>query len=227
MPMPRDEAWTIRQKMTGVLLRQARHDAGKTLKECGQVLGLSSGAVSAIEHGRRSVSLPELEMLAYYLRVPLERLLDGGAELAPTVVEVLPSVEVLALRHRIIGALLRQACLDRDLSPTDFAKQAGVSARQLSQYEMGQKPIPLVELESLAEVLELPLSHFLEEGLGPIGEQQRRDRESQHFVALPPEVRDFVVQPANLPYLRLAMSLGTVPAVHLRNIAASLLEITL
>ena len=47
--MPQNEMWTIRQKITGVLLRQARVDSGKTLKECGRALGLSSSALSAIE----------------------------------------------------------------------------------------------------------------------------------------------------------------------------------
>ena len=65
--MPQQEALILKQKITGVLLRQARQDAGKSLKECGQVLGLSSGAISAIERGKRAISLPELEMLAYYL----------------------------------------------------------------------------------------------------------------------------------------------------------------
>lgn len=225
--MPKNEAWTIRRKMTGVLLRQARTDAGKTLKECGRVLGLSSGAVSAIERGRRAVSLPQLEMLAYYLRVPLERLLNGDTDLTRTPDEELPSSEMLVLRHRIIGALLRQARSDSGLSQTDLAKEVGVSKRRLSQYELGEKPIPLTELAAMAAALDLPLTHFLDEGIGPLGKQQRRDREWKQFVELPPEVRAFVLNTTNLEYLRLAMSLSTVPADGLRSIATSLLEITL
>ena len=45
--MAQPEKWTLRQKIIGVLLRQARLEVGKTLKECGQVLGFSSGVVSA------------------------------------------------------------------------------------------------------------------------------------------------------------------------------------
>lgn len=225
--MSQKEAWTIRQKMLGGLLRQARKEAGKTLKECGGVLGLSSGAVSAIEHGRRAISLPELEVLAYYLRVPLDRLLSDNAESTRTPDEELPNSEMLTLRRRIVGALLRKASVDQNLSAAELAKKLGISQKQLSQYELGEKPIPLVELEALAEILELPMSYFLDEGVGPLGQQQRRDKEWQQFAALPDPVRTFVAEPTNLAYLQLAMSLSAVPAEGLRDIAGSLFDITL
>lgn len=225
--MPENKAWILRQKILGVLVRQARTGAGKSLKECGLVLGLTSGAISAIEYGRRAISLPELEILAYYLRVPLEFFLDGAAETASVPVEELPSEELLALRQRIVGAALRQARLDLDLSQTELAKSIGVSKRKLSQYELGEKPIPLVELEAMTDILQVPMAHFLNEGVGPIGEEQQRQRDWQRFSDLSPEVRSFVLEPANQGYLQLAMSLSNVPADRLRNIAASLLDITL
>ena len=167
--MAQNEASKVRQKITGVLLRQARMDAGKTLKECGRVLGVSSGAISAIEHGRRSISLPELEILAYYLGVPLDRLLNGGTKTLRTPVEELPSSELLALRHRIIGAVLRQARLELDLNQNELARSAGMSRRRLSQYELGERPVPLTHLAALAGILEIPMDVFMDEGLGPIG----------------------------------------------------------
>lgn len=226
--MPQPEAWTIRQKIIGVLLRQARLEAGKSLKECGQVLGLSSGAVSSIEHGKRAISLPELELVAYYLGVPLNHLLNHDAVLSTLEADDdLPKEEVLALRHRIIGASLRQARRDLDLSQAELARMIGLSKGRMSQYELGERPIPLVELEALAEALEVSLAYFLDEGVGPVGERQQQEKEWQQFAELAPEVRAFVLEPANLGYLQLAMSLSDVPANGLRNIAANLLDITL
>ncbi len=225
--MPENEARILRQKITGVLVRQARVDAGKSLKDCGLVLGLTSGAISAIEYGRRAISLPEIEMLAYYFGVPLEYFLDGGTEAANTPAEELPSEELLKLRHRIVGASLRQARLNLDLSQSELSKSIGVSKRKLSQYELGETPIPLVELEAMTEILQVPLAYFLDEGVGPVGEEQQRQREWRRFSDLSPEVRSFVLEPANQAYLQLAMSLSAVPADRLRNIAASLLDITL
>ena len=225
--MAREEAWTIRQKTLGALLREARKDAGKTLKDCGSALGLSSGAISAIEHGRRAISLPELEILAFYLKAPLDRLLFDSADSTRALDEELPSAAMLTLRHRIIGALLRKARAGKNLSEAELAKTVGISGKQYAQYELGEKPIPLVELEALAGILELPMSYFLDEGVGPLGKQQRRDREWQQFAALPDPLRAFVAEPTNLAYLQLAMSLSVVPAEGLRDIAGSLLDITL
>jgi transcriptional regulator with XRE-family HTH domain len=224
--MLQPEARTLRQKIIGVLLRQARQEAGKSLKECGQVLGLSSSAVSSIEHGKRAVSLPELELLAYCLGISLDYLLNNEAAPPSPSAEDLPGEEALMLRQRIIGALLRQARLELDISQAELAEKVGLSKRRLPQYEHGQKPIPLVELEAMAEVLEVPLTYFLDEGVGPMGKQQQREKEWRQFAELPPDVRAFVLQPVNLGYLRLAMRLSAVPSDGLRNIAASLLDIT-
>lgn len=225
--MAQNEAGKVRQKITGVLLRQARTDAGKTLKECGSVLDLSSGTVSAIEHGRRSISLPQLELLAYYLEVPLERLLNADAKPARKPVEELPSAELLVLRHRIIGTVVRRARTDLDLSQAELAKQAGVSKNRLSQYELGERPIPLPELETLAEVLGISMSRLADEGIGPIGERQQLDKQVRQFSQLDPEVRRFILEPDNVGYLRLAMSLSEASSEKLRNIAANLLDITM
>ena len=225
--MPLDEAFAIQQKITGVLLRQARTGAGRTIKECSQVLGISSGALSAIEHGRRSISLPELELLAFYLKVPVDQLLNGGTAPARRPTDELPSRELIALRHRIIGALVRESRIELDLDQADLAKQIGVSKRRLEQYEMGERPIPLVELELLTQTLDIRMRDLLDEGVGPVGEQQRLEREFRQFSELLPEIREFVLEPTNSAYLELAMSLSVVPAEKLRNVAASLLEITL
>jgi len=225
--MSQPVAWTLRQKILGVSLRQARLQAGKTLKECSHVIGLSSAALAAVERGERGISLPELEMLAYYLDVAVEQLLNGSEPPERVPAEDLPGEELLSLRHRIIGALVRQVRLERDLTQAQLARQAGISADRLSQYELGEKSIPLVELQALAETLGVPWMHFLDEGIGPVGEQQQLDREWQQFAQLPPGVRAFVLEPTNLSYVQLAMSLSAVPADGLRNIAASLLDITL
>jgi transcriptional regulator with XRE-family HTH domain len=225
--MPQQAAWTIRQKITGVLLRQARLDAGKTLKDCGEILGLSPSTVSSIEYGERGISLPELEILAFYLEIPIDQLLNGSAAPTDEPIDEIPNEELMVLRHRIIGALLRQARMSQDLTQAELAKAIGVSAARMSQYELGEKPVPLVELEALASQLDVPLSHFLDEGVGPVGKRQQLERDWQRFSNLPPDVRRFVLESTSLRYLELAMALSAVPADKLRNIAASLLEITL
>jgi transcriptional regulator with XRE-family HTH domain len=61
----------IRTKKLGVLLRDARLASRKTLQECAEAVGVSKGVFKSYEEGRRSPSLPELEVLPQTIHQPL------------------------------------------------------------------------------------------------------------------------------------------------------------
>ena len=86
--------------------------------------------------------------------------------------------------------------------------------------------VSALESAARAEELGLPVSHFLDEGIGSIGERELQDRQYEEFKALPDDVRAFVVKPVNVAYLRVAMHLAHMPADTIRRIAEGLLEIT-
>jgi len=220
-----EEKLILRNRIIGLLLRDARERAEKTKRECAEALGVSSGAITAYEDGRKSISLPELEVLAYLLDTPVEHFWGHDPQLTAEE-EPLPLQEVLALRHRIVGALLRQARLEADLSQKELAEVVGCSAGRLSSYEYGTRPIPLAELELLAQRLNLPMEHFLDAQEGPVGEWQRREEAVRYFCELPEEVQDFISRPINVKYLEVAMKLAEMPAGGLRDIAEGLLDIT-
>jgi transcriptional regulator with XRE-family HTH domain len=137
-----------------------------------------------------------------------------------------PLQEVLALRHRIVGALLRKARMEADVSQKELAQVLNCSSKRLSSYEYGERPIPLAELELLAQHLHLPLEYFLDNQEGPVGEWQRQQEAWCRFQELPEEIREFIVQPINVRYLEVAMKLSQMPAGGLRAIAEGLLDIT-
>ncbi len=223
--MQRSEVATIRRKILGVLLRNARLRAGMTIKDAAQATGFSSSAISAYEYGRRDLSLPHLEVLAYTYQVPVtyfwsdDPIGDNGDR-------ELPIDEAMALRRRIIGVLLRQARLEAGYSQKDLARVLGCSAGRISNYEFGRTDIPLVELETLADYLDVPISYFLDQGLKPSGEQVAGIDELERLAQLPEDVRQFMLQPGNLLYVRVAMQLSTLSAEALRNVAEGLLDIT-
>ena len=66
----------LRQKIIGVLIKKARLEANKSLKETAQVLDCSSDHLSKYESGEKAPSLPELEMMARFFSVTLMDLLD-------------------------------------------------------------------------------------------------------------------------------------------------------
>lgn len=219
-------ALNVRAKMLGVLLRDARQYAERTAKECAEVLGVTPAAYGAYEAGEKSPSLPELELLAFFLDVPLTHFW-GQTTLSekPAGAAAVPPPTMLELRDRMIGARLRQARLDARLKLKDFADALGVSAAVLSDYEFGQRPVPLPELEVIVNRLGLDLEALLEPQ-GVVGEWESAQRLFERFRQLPPDVREFVVNPVNVQYLHLAQRLSRMPAEQLRSIAAGLLEIT-
>jgi transcriptional regulator with XRE-family HTH domain len=220
-------ARTVRSKIIGVLIRDARQVRQQSLEACAAAAGCPAETLQAFETGQASPSLPELEMLAYTLDVPLsyfwgDTVLSQKREPAR---RALPAAEVAALRQRIVGALLRQARQKARLEAAEVAEGVGITPAGLTAYELGQKPVPLPELEALAARLGVPIEHFLE-AQGPVGEWDSTQRAYERFRQLPPDLREFVSRPMNESYLRLAQRLSQMPARELRGIAASLLEIT-
>lgn len=220
-------AQALRARITGVLIRDARDVRGQTPAECAAAMGATEAALVAYEAGRASPSLPELELLAYQLDVPLtyfwgERVLS---QQAPAPRAALPTAEITALRNRIIGVQLRQARQAARLAPEAVAAALGLSPESLSAYETGLEPVPLAVLEAAATHLQLPLDHFVESN-GPVADWDRTRRALDRVRQLPPELREFVSQPVNESFLRLARHLSELPVDQLRAIAASLLEIT-
>ena len=222
-----DMTRAMRAKILGVLLKDARLAAGKTIRDCADLLGCSVSSCTAYEAGSKSLSLPQLELLAYFFKTPLTHFWGGQAisEAQQNSPAELPSESLTDLRDRIIGAQLRAARKQLKVRLQDLAEEAGVSPGRLSAYELGRRPVPLPQLEALVARRGLTLEHFLERQ-GPVGEWDSARRDFERFQQLPPELREFVSQPLNESYLRLARQLSLLSADKLRGIAESLLDIT-
>jgi transcriptional regulator with XRE-family HTH domain len=215
----------LRNRIIGVLLRNARERAEKTKRECAAALGVSTSTITAYEEGRKSISLPELEILTYLTDAPMTYFFEHAPQLEAEE-EPVQLEEILSLRHRIVGALLRQARLEAELTQKDLAEAIACSPSCLSSYEYGDRPIPLAELEILARRLDLPVEHFLDNQDGSVGEWQRQQEAWRRFYELPQGIQEFVTQPINIRYLEVAMKLAQMPVGGLRAIAEGLLDIT-
>ncbi len=222
--MPRKdgkEALVLRSKILGILLRKARTKAGKSQKECAQALNCSPHTISQYEYGRKGISLPELEVLAYLFDVPLTDFWDEEAVFEEEE-KKMPSPEKVISRRNIIGVMLRQARLEKGLTQKACAQALGCPPSRISQYERGERAIPLPELEVLADLCQVPTTYFLADQLFP--PDQTADLEK--LAEMPPDVKDFVLEPLNLLYIKAAMRLGNMSVESLREFAASLLDIT-
>ena len=219
------EALALRRKIMSVLILGARLKAGKTKRDCAAALDMSVSAYSACEDGRHDLSLPELEVLANFLKTPITAFFDKPERLVVDEPE-LPYEQIIELRQRIIGALLRKARVEKGKSSRDVADLLGVTTQRLTEFEFGAKPVPLALLEELADVLDVSMSYFIDEGVGVIGEQELLRHQFDRFGELPEDVRHFVTHPTNISYLRVAQRLSDMTTAQLRNIAAAILDIT-
>ena len=216
----------LRSKKLGVLIRDARLAARKTLPECAGLVGVTSGVLRAWEEGRKAPSLPELEVLAYTLHLHLHHFWSKEAisdDAQITKQMNLPAL--IAVRQRLVGALLRQQRENASLSLRTLSEKSGVSTARLKAFEMGERPIPLPELESLLVLLDCQIETIFDH-TGPIGQWMSQQKAVQDFLQLPAELQSFVTKPVNRPYLELAMKLSSMSTEKLRSVAEDLLEIT-
>ncbi len=216
----------LKRKILGVKIRHARSRAGLNLKEVGQALGVSSTTVSDIEYGRREVTLPQLEVMALIFNVPVIYFWSDDVISEPNL--DFPTQQAIALRQRVIGVLLRQARTEAGRTQEELAKLLGVPASRISGYEFGKTEIPLSELEILADSLRVSLNYFLDKGIQPNGTNGTATSldDIANYSKLPPEVKEFLANPANLLYINIAMKLSDLSAETLRTLAEGLLEVT-
>jgi transcriptional regulator with XRE-family HTH domain len=215
----------LRNRIIGVLLRDARQRAGRDKAECADVLGVSPSTIDAYEEGRAPISLPELEALGYVLGTPIDRFWETEPKLEADE-DTHDFRAMLRLRSRIIAALLRQARLEANMTQQELAEVLGCSPGRISDYERAELPIPVADLELLGRYLGVPLEHFLDGQKGTVGAWHRQQAVDRRFHELPEDVQAFVARPVNVKYLEVAMRLSRMSASKLRSIAEGLLEIT-
>lgn len=213
-----------RAEILARLIQDARIHARRSPDECAEVLGISTDEYSKIEATERDISLPELEVLGMFLKVPmayfwgsltLEEAKEADYELYQS------------LRQRIIGALLRQARIQADLSSEELASAIDTNVEQIDAYESGTEAIPYFQLEKLASELNVSIQYFTNEEHGPLAQYETDQYLQKKFENLPPEVKAFVAEPINLSYLETAMRLSEMDVAKLRSIAEGILDITL
>lgn len=212
-----------RARYLGTLIAEARENAGLLAGDCAQALGMPAEAYELVEQGELPLSLPQLEVLAMVLKVPMAYFWRGEQL---TEAPEIDFASYMALRQRIVGVSLRQARLDAGWSVEQLADEAGLPPAQVEAFERGDEPIPYLVLDSLVDLLDASLNDFTLEHDGPLGRHERTLARRQSFADLPEDVQVFVAEPGNLIYLQTAMRLSAMDVDRLRAIAEGILDIT-
>lgn len=213
-----------RANLLSSLIKKAREEAGSSAEDCAKILNLAPEDYNSLEEHPVNLSLPQLESLALFLKVPMSHFW-GSVE--PEAVRQQLDYELYrSLRQRIIGVKLYQARIQANLSSQELADQLGISVDMLNIFELGQEPIPYFDLERFASTLDIPLTDFTEESSGPMVEHESIMLSQHRFEHLPPDVKAFIIEPVNLSYIKTAMRLSEMDVDKLRSIAEGILDIT-
>lgn len=220
------ESFRLRKKMLGVLIRDARLNAARTIEDCARLLNVQSQTIEIWELGDASPTLPELELLAYYLDVPVSHFWGQKTIESDKSPQNNVQTEYVALRNRMIGALLRQAREEQELSFEDLAEHSYIDVETLQHYEAGNLPIPMHELSILSGIVNRNMDFFLETS-SYVGELLRMHEEWKHFSALDADVREFAANPLNIGFIKIAITFSQMPVEKLRQAAEGMLEISM
>jgi transcriptional regulator with XRE-family HTH domain len=218
--------YAIRAKMLGVLVRDARLNAARTEEECARIMNVALEEYVAWEYGDLSPSLPQLEILAFYLGVPVSHFWGQNTLQDEYDESSRAELEYMQIRTRLIGALLQQARTQAGLSLEELADDAGIAPELLQQYELGEAAIPMHQLNVLASGVKQNMSYFIETS-GSIGELLAMREAYQKFIELPEDIREFVSNPVNVGFIEIAIMFSQMPTDKLRSVGSSIVDITM
>lgn len=221
------DAQESRKAEIGRRIRTFREEYGKSLNEFAEGIGISPDELAAYEEGTISPSLPMIEIISFYLEVPVPIILglESAQEKENHKFDSEKIALILELRNKIIGATLRKERLDQEKSPEEVSEAAGISVDELTQIEMGEKNTPIEELELIADKLNLSVQ-AMQDQRGPVSKWMAQQDAHESFSQLSPVLQEFVGKPINHPYLELAQNLSELSVKKLRELAEGLLEIT-
>lgn len=222
--MSDQQSFSLRSKMLGAMLREARLESGKSIRESADLIGISPSTLSSYEHGRKAITLPELEVLAYTFDVPLRAFWSRDLPIVDHR-PALDAARAIPLRNRVIAVQIKLHRQEAGLTQSQVAERTGMPISRISAYERGKRGIPLPELEALATTLGHKLEDYRDMD-GPIGRWALRNQAFDRFTQLSPELQAFASDPANRPFLELALNLSHMPSDRLRSISRALQDVT-
>lgn len=222
-----DQYFILRARMLGVLIRDARMKASRLEADCAHVVGVSPETFINWEFGDESPTLPQLELLANFLHIPIshfwsQKTLVNDSNTSATQTQH----TYFEIRDRMIGLMLRQAREQANLSVDELAHESGVDAQIIAQYELGELPIPMHHLNALANEVNKNISYFLDYS-GQVGELLAMQEQWKHFAQFPEDVRAFAANPVNIGFIEIAVMLSKMPTDKLRSVGASIVDITM
>lgn len=204
----------------------AREACGKTVKECGLLLNIPTSRLKNYEAGKYVPSLPEIEALSFLYRIPILAFFQQDA--VENLLHTPGSVQIqrlVEIRQLIIGTRIHLAREKAKISVKQLSKTTSIPTSRIKRYEEGAKPIAIDDLQKIIDALNLNLDDFFDHE-SPLGNWQNTQSKNIVFEHLPEEIKDFIADPNNLRYLKVAHNLSEIGMDTFINLSDSLVELT-
>ena len=221
------QAVVLERKIIGVLIRAAREKAQRTVAQAAQQLRTTPARIQQYERGSREISMLDLEILAHFFQTPIAFFLNRDLPIAQEP-PAPPLAEELRTRRGLLGAKLKQARLAAGKSVQECAQVIERTPVAVDKYERGASDILITELQRLTEFLGVNLTQF---AASPHTRQEPRPDalsgvvDTEAWERLPHEVREFVLDPTSLPYLRMALKFRDLPTSKLQELGEIMLVV--
>lgn len=154
---------TLRAHKLAALIVDARLYARRTQEETCALLNWDITHLENLENAVVPPSLPELEAMAAIYAVPVDHFF-GSTSLS----DGMPKLRVetmrqrLELRNRILGAMIMQARSRRNFSRDDLSMATNLTIEEITDYELGQVPIPVTDLEDITHILQIDVFDWID-----------------------------------------------------------------
>lgn len=207
-----------RSRQLGKVLETSRENAEKTLIKTAAFLGVSPDDLLRFERGETTPSLPQLEVLAEVFRVSVHDFIDPATRMQSVrklEAEKVPSL--VDVRSRIIAIQLKRARISQNIQLADLASSIGVTSDELEVMEAGDIPVPFSVLEKACERLSISITSLLSSS-----DIEKAELVEDKSDELPGEWVEFLKDPANVPYLKLACGLKTIDPAVISQLGAQL-----
>jgi transcriptional regulator with XRE-family HTH domain len=194
--------YEIRNRMLGIQIKKNRYQQNQSVEQLAQLCEIPTSDMETYETGQTPIPLPRFLKISEVLHLPYERIQPAG-DISPVELEVPPVIQPDEIPQQLEPEPAMAAESDL-VEPPITQSDANPLPQEPEPVAMNDR-IPVV----LDENIQIPES-VLEEVPG-----------------ISKELREFISKPVNVPFLELAMKLSRMDAKKLRDIAESLLEITL
>ena len=136
-----------------------------SLHDCARVLGTSTRRYMAFEQGEESLSLPELEILAYYFGIPLMECLEGQINFSMrfSLLEDDKRTAYIHLREKWIRSRIAVETENKEIKLEELSEPLGIPVETLVGYQKGEITIPINHLQKICAHLDIPLNDFFPE----------------------------------------------------------------